>query len=50
MTGTDGLSDNELARARAVGAAAIVAEAKAGDASMLDELREVRRAIFAFAE
>lgn len=62
----DGLSDDELARARTVGAAfeleprlvaAIIAEAKAsvyailrGDASMLDELREVRRAIFAFAE
>ncbi|MFO7561624.1 MAG: hypothetical protein R6X02_03185 [Enhygromyxa sp.] len=62
----DGLSDDELARARAVGAAfglppklvaAVVAEAKAsvyavlrGDASMLDQLREVRRAIFAFAE
>ena len=61
----DGLSDDELARARAVGVAfglpsklvtAIVAEAKAsvyallrGDASMLDELREVRKAIFAFA-
>ncbi len=60
----DGLSDDELARAREVGAAfglpgklvaAIIAEAKAsvyallrGDASMLDELREVRRAIFAF--
>ena len=62
----DGLSDDELARARAVGLAfgldarlvsAIVAEAKAsvyavlrGDASMLDQLREVRQAIFAFAE
>jgi hypothetical protein len=62
----DGLSDDELARARAVGVAfgleprlvaAIVAEAKAsvyailrGDASMLDSLREVRQAIFAFAE
>lgn len=62
----DGLSDDELARARAVGAefglepkliAAIVAEAKAavyamlrGDGSMLDQLREVRQAIFAFAE
>jgi hypothetical protein len=62
----DGLSDDELARARAVGVAfeldaklvaAIVAEAKAsvyavlrGDASMLDQLREVRQAIFAFAE
>lgn len=61
----DGLSDDELARARAVGVAfgfdprlvaAIVAEAKAsvyailrGDASMLDSLREVRQAIFAFA-
>jgi hypothetical protein len=62
----DGLSDDELARARAVGVAfrldaklvaAIVAEAKAsvyavlrGDASMLDQLREVRQAIFAFAD
>ena len=62
----DGLSDDELARARAVGAefgleprliAAIVAEAKAavyailrGDASMLDQLRELRQAIFAFAD
>jgi hypothetical protein len=62
----DGLSDDELARARAVGVAfgfeprlvaAIVAEAKAsvyailrGDASMLDSLREVRQAIFAFAD
>jgi hypothetical protein len=62
----DGLSDDELARARAVGVAfgleprlvaAIVAEAKAAvyailraDTSMLDSLREVRQAIFAFAE
>jgi hypothetical protein len=62
----DGLSDDELTRARAVGTvfglepklvAAIVAEAKAavyatlrGDTSMLDQLREVRQAIFAFAE
>jgi hypothetical protein len=62
----DGLSDDELARAREVGiafglepklVALIVAEAKAGvyallrgDRSMLDELREVRRAIYALVE
>ncbi len=62
----DGLSDDELVRVREVGrafglepklVAAIVAEAKAavyallrGDTSMLDQLREVRQAIFAFVE
>lgn len=62
----DGLSNEELVGAREVGAAfgfqpklvtLIVAEAKAsvyallrGDSSMLDELRRVRQAIFAFAE